>query len=383
MNRKVIEDKPKLTKKQQRVLDILEERDYNISIKELSVMLGAKTSSSINSLIKGIEVKGYDIRSKIKEKKKEDKENRKKQEKEIRRKKLTPTQQEIYDILIENNYNITNTDIAKRLGKTQQAVSQIIAKIKEKGYRIVGDKPKLTKIQQDVLSALEEYDYSISYAELDKKVGKSKRSEAAIDLLEKKGYKIRENRLGHMKLIEQEEILLSVNEENNYKATLKMVNERGIVHDTTLPRLIKKFSNSVLNEEDTLRVAKFIKHKGKLDILLKTIQSNKKISYNNIRILIDELLKYEEEDKTKAIEFVIEYEKILLDRGMKKVEEPLYQLLVKYNDKIQLTKSQCTRIKDLMDTYEERVKGEDSNIRQIKENEEKNKEEVEIEGLEL
>lgn len=381
MNRKVIEDKPKLTKKQQRVLDILEERDYNISIKELSVMLGAKTRSSIHTVIDKLEKKGYNIRDRIKEKKKEEKEKREKQEKESRRKKLTATQQEVYDILIENNYNITNTDIAKMLGKTQQAVSQIIAKIKEKGYRIEGDKPKLTKIQQDVLSTLEEYDYNISYAELDKKLGKSKRSEAAIDLLEKKGYKIRENRLCHMKLIEQEEILLSVNEENNYKATLKMVNERGIVHDTTLPRLIKKFSNSVLNEEDTLRVAKFIKHKGKLDTLLKTIRSNKKISYNNIRILIDELLKYEEEDKTKAIEFVIEYEKILLDRGMKKVEEPLYQLLVKYNDKVQLTKGQCTRIKDLMDTYEERVKEKNNNSEEIKED--KEEQVVEVEELEL
>ena len=114
-----------------------------------------------------------------------------------------------------------------------------------------------------------------------------------------------------------------------------------------------------MSTEDTIRIIDLIKNKGKLGKLLDMLETTRKINYDNIAVLIDTLLQEDKEDKNNEINFVINYEQILMNRELERVEEPLYQLLVKY--KVKLNKEQCSKISKLMEEYEKRIKIEEDN----------------------
>ncbi len=300
MKVKIEDNKPKLTVVERKILNELKQYDYKISQKEIARILGI-SSSSVCKHEKNLEEKGYNIKEERKERKKT---------------QLTQKQQELLDLLESRNYTITQIEIARIMHITRQRVNNIINEMTIKGYTIELKKP----IKKD----------------------------------EKKCMLKEKNKIELKQLSEKEKELLSIYEERDYKVTSKDFINIMKIYPSCIQRLIQKFCEFSLPQEDAKRVAKFIKYKTNLKKLPQKIENSNKINYDNIGILIDELLQDQKEDKTKAVEFVIAYEKILLKRGLERVEEPLYKLLLKHN--IKLTKLQCLEIKDLINTYEQMIK---------------------------
>lgn len=208
---------------------------------------------------------------------------------------------------------------------------------------------KLTKTQQKVLDKLEEYEYDIELATLANELGTSATSLSnIITRIEAKGYKVREKMKMSKKGYKPENIILS-----NEQSFILDIYEKI---DSEVNKILRKFSEFDFVRKDAIRISKIIKLRNKSQYVLDNIISNKDVAYDNISILIDELLQNPEEDRTKAIDFVIAYEEILLSRGLERVEEPIYQLLDKH--KVQLTKGQCNRVMNLLNAYEEKIKPE-------------------------
>lgn len=353
-----------LTPEQKEIIETLEEFGYDISINKLANKL-SRDYYSVYCDIKRINEKGYAISEKMlceKEKKEQEKleeikEKRRQFELEKRQKrqqeeKLTPEQEEILAICKEYDYDISMLKLANKLGKASSTIQKEINRIHKKGYNIFEKmeqkkEEKKQRKQEKIKQEIEE--------------GKERKRQKQKERQERDMVQIEEG------LTLKQQKLIDALETYNYcisNEKLKEVtgiNSQG--NHSNFGNIIRKFSKSTLNEKDTHRVAKFIKNREGLEILLRNISNNDRINYNNISILIDELLRYEEEDKTKGIEFVIDYERILLEKGMERVEEPLYQLLVKH--KVQLNKSQCLRVEELMSIYEQRIKEDQKILQQV------------------
>ena len=153
-------------------------------------------------------------------------------------------------------------------------------------------------------------------------------------------------------------MVLNIYSEEGYSITLKDIAKIMCIKSLAyiqniINGLIIKFSKYKIPIEDTDKIIALIKNKRKLGKLLEILKNIRKINYDNIGVLIDTLLQENKEDKNNEINFVINYEQILMSRGLEKVEEPLYQLLVKH--KVKLNTEQCKKIAKLMDEYEKRV----------------------------
>lgn len=300
----------KLTNEQQKFLEEIERIDGYVTIIELSRLLNKKYTT-VYTMITRIEKKGYNIRGKIKDSKQEKKtqeQHEKQKRKELKKKKLKKREKELLDIFEENEYNISFAQIARKLGISRSFVTQIVDRLEEKGYSI------RQKLEQEKQTRKQE-------------------------------------------LTEEEKTLLCVEEENNYEASLKMVSEKIKIYPYIIPDLIKKFTKSALETDDTIRVSKFIKNKRKLSVLERQLRMNKKICYGNMSILIAELLQDEEEcekvDKKEEIDFIIKYAEILLDKNIEQVQNPLNQLLKEHE--VQLTKAQALSIENIMSKYKTKV----------------------------
>ena len=66
----------------------------------------------------------------------------------------------------------------------------------------------------------------------------------------------------------------------------------------------------------------------------------------------------EKENYDYEVNFVIEYAQILMDKEIDRIQEPIYQLLIKH--KIKLNKSQIKKVEELMDEYEKKIKLQDN-----------------------
>lgn len=385
-----------LSADEQYVLNKIEENNYDISNKLIEEIWN-QTHQSIYKLVDQIDKKGYKLREKIREKQEEKneikrlereekrikiaeerkrkiEEQKRKEEMEKEKKekstKLTEIQQKVFDTLKENNYDIGNKEISNITGV--KAVSSAIREIDKKGYKLSEkiketkrkkrkqqikqekeQRKELTEDQQTIYKILKENNYDISITDIEKMTKIPKKAiYTNIASIRKKGNEIKQI------LNLTEEKILDLYEEKEYKVTLKDLRQQNF-YRCGIETLIEKFSIDKFGPKAADRVAKFIKYAGELDAVLKNIQHAEEIGYDNIGILIDELLKEDKKDKEKAIEFVINYEEILLNRGIERVEEPLYQLLIKH--KVQLNKEQCLKLEELMNTYEQRVKEQEEN----------------------
>lgn len=265
---------------------------------------------------------------------------------EINKNELTVEQQRLLDICEAYEYDITINKLSYELGRSYTTVQTEINRMYKKGYNIYR---KMQQKQEEKKQKSEERKRQQIEARKEKR-----RQKQAIAIEERRIAKEKE---GKQELTTEQQRLLDVLEEYNYDISYTKVCEitkksRQAVNGI-ITTMVKKFSNSILDDKDAMRIAMFIINKQNVDKIVHQLQIARKINYNNIRILIDELLQDEKEDRTQGIEFVIEYEKILLRRGLERVEEPIYQLLVKHN--VQLTKKQCIAISDLMDIYEQNI----------------------------
>lgn len=323
-----LQNKNELTNEQQKCLEEIEKINGCITIIELSRLLNKKYTT-LYTMIRHIEKNGYNIREKIRDNRKEKKaqeQEEKRRQKEIKKKELKKREKEVLDILEENNYNIPFVKIANRLGRTRSFVTQIVDRLEEKGYNIRGkmEKEKQTRKQE---------------------------------------------------LTEAEKTLLCIEEENNYEASLKMVNEKIEIRPNIIPDLLKKFIKSALETDDAIRVANFIKNKRKLPVLERHLRISNKIWCDNISILIDELLKDEEASSKEEIDFIIRYAEILLEKNITQVQGPLNQLLKEHE--VQLTKRQALEVEKIMSDYRTKMKEMQNSGEEEKKNGEQD-EEIEV-----
>ena len=241
---------------------------------------------------------------------------------------------EIWKILEENEYDIPFAEIAKILGESRSTIYQRILEMDKEGIPVT---KKMEQIKKEKKKRQQE----------EKLRGEKERREQRKE-------KQKEKNERPQPLTPKEEKALDIFEGiGNVKKTYSELQKLG-VSAATVVSLVRKFSSKNLLEEDAIRIAKWIKQQKELDRLVSEVKKTREIRYDNIKLLIDELLKDPQEDKTQAIYFVIAYTQILMDRGMKRVEEPLYQLLDQYKVKLN-RKDQFQRIQAILAQYEERV----------------------------
>ena len=279
--------------------------------------------------------------------------------------KLTKKQQEVLNVLEKYDYNISFAQVADKVGTNQASLSVTIDRIEEKGYSIrdkVKARNSLTKKQQEVLNVLEEYDYNISFAQVADKIGTKQSSlSLMINRIEEKGYNIRNKVNPRKPLTKKEEQVLDILEKNNYNITYNQVanmirvTEQNVSSITN--QILKKFIQSTLRKQDYIKVAKFIINKIGIKKLLNKLKSTDNIAYDNISALIDELLK--DQNKRKAVGFIIDYEKILLEKDITQVRKPLYKVL-EYG--LPLTKREGEGISEIMHTYVLKLKEIQNNM---------------------
>lgn len=317
----------KLTRREKDILDILEKHQYDITQIQIGQILGI-TNVAVSYYEKKLRKKGYLIKDKNRQ--------------------LTQMEQKVLEIYKQSGYTISQAEIARKLGKTRSRVNQITQSLENKGYNIKSSRPELTDVEQKAVTMIRENNYTISHDNIKEIPYRT------IVGLEKKGYNIRGCII--QQLSQRKNEIVNMYEEGDCKIGKSTVRGEITLYPSDKQKLVKTFCSSQLVPQEALRVAKFIKDRHDIVKLLNKLALCKQIAYDNITFLIDELLQYKQEDRTKGIEFVIEYEKILLERGVERVEEPLYQLLVKH--KVQLTKSQCLAVKEIIDTYERKIKEE-------------------------
>lgn len=371
-----VKEYSELTPEQKEILEALQEVKYNISISKLANKLNRNYSSVYND-IKIMDKKGYAISKKIfytvresdnleeiREKRKQNEldEKQKRQQEE----KLTPEQEELLAICKEHDYDISIFKLANKLGKTSSTIQREINKMHKKGYNIF---EKMEQKKEEKRQSEQE--------ERRKKIeeGKQRKRQRQKEI-QKRSLIQREE-----ELTQNQKKLIDILEKYDYCISNEKLKEvtgmNSQANHINFVNIITKFSKLTLNENDKYRVAKFIKNREGLEILLKKVSTNNRISYDNIKVLIDELLQYVDEDKTNGIRFVIDYVRILLEKGMERVEEPLYQLLVKH--KVQLNKSQCLRVEELMNIYEQIIKEDQKILLEVEEDKNSQGQVIEIE----
>lgn len=365
-----MENGAKLTKKQKKVIDKLEEYDYDEKLTKVAADLGM-SPSALDKIINRIEEKGIVIRAKLQEKKKG----------------LTKKQKEVLDKLEEYEYDVKLTKLASDVQTTPNSLNNIINRMEEKGIEVrakLQEKKeeklkreeeekrkneingiKLSKRQKEVVDKLEEYKYDMKLTKVAADLQMPLSSLVKIiNRIEKKGFEIRAKLQERKEEKRKEEQKKRNKKEKNKKVktvklsieenlSLEIYEEKGY-YSSKIKNILKKFSAYDFIQEDAIRVSKLIKNRNQIKNLWDDITKSENISYNNIRILIDELLQNPKEDRKNAIDFVISYEEVLLNRGVQRVEEPIYQLINKH--KVQLNKEQCNRLISLLDIYEKRIK---------------------------
>ncbi len=353
----------KLTKKQKKLLDLIERYEYNVTKEKLAIELGV-TQACIYQRINELEKNGYDIKARMK------------------KATLTGQQKKLLDLIEKYEYNVTKEKLAIELGVTQSCIGKRINVLEKKGYDINAKMKKatLTGHQKKLLDLIEKYEYNVTQRKLAIELGVTPGCiQQKIKTLEKKGYtirtkveqaRIRSKEAKKVKKIEKVETLaenqkrlLDIYSTNGYEiyqqdiAKIMKIDRIAWISET-MYILVNKLCRYKLDVEDLDKIIELIKNKKQLYRIKEIIKNVKNINYENISILIDALLQEEKENYDYEVNFVIEYAQILMDKEIDRIQEPIYQLLIKH--KIKLNKSQIKKVEELMDEYEKKIKPQDN-----------------------
>ena len=296
----------KLTKKQKKLLDLIERYEYNVTKEKLAIELGV-TQSCIGKRINVLEKKGYDINAKMK------------------KATLTGHQKKLLDLIEKYEYNVTQRKLAIELGVTPGCIQQKIKTLEKKGYTI------RTKVEQARIRSKE----AKKVKKIEKVETLAENQKRLLDIYSTNGYEIYQQDIAKIMKIDR----------------IAWISE-------TMYILVNKLCRYKLDVEDLDKIIELIKNKKQLYRIKEIIKNVKNINYENISILIDALLQEEKENYDYEVNFVIEYAQILMDKEIDRIQEPIYQLLIKH--KIKLNKSQIKKVEELMDEYEKKIKPQDN-----------------------